>query len=109
MSSIYRLINICREERRTILDHYSAEEEKAYLESIGPRQAVFVAFVDGEFAGFAGIAPRWGYSGRLRHCGEIGTWVMPEMRGRGVGSALWREGVQPFCKEKGYRHLGSFV
>ncbi len=34
---------------------------------------------------------------------------MPEMRGRGVGSALWMEGILPFCVETGFRHVGAFV
>jgi len=106
---IARLIDICREERRTILNHFTLEEERVYLESMGPREAVLVAYEGDEFAGFAGIAARWGYSERLSHCGEGGTWVMPEFRGRGVGTALWREGVFPFCKEQGFRHVGSFV
>lgn len=106
---ISRLIDICRSERRTILNEYTPGAEQAYIEGLGPREAVFVARVDGEFAGFAGVAPRWGYSERLRHCGEGGTWVTPGMRGRGVGSALWREGVFPFCAEAGFRHIGSIV
>jgi len=106
---ISRLINICREERRTVLDAYTPESEREYLESMGSREVVVVAHVDGEFAGFAGVAPRYGYSERLRHCGEGGTWVMPEMRGRGVGSALWRDGILPFCAEAGFRHVGAFV
>ena len=106
---ISRLINTCRSERRTVLNEFSPDEERVYIEGLGPREAVFVARVEGEFAGFAGIAPRWGYSERLRHCGEGGTWVMPEMRGMGVGSALWRDGILPFCAEKGFRHVGAFV
>lgn len=106
---ISRLIDICRGERRTVLNHYSPEEEITYLEGMGPRQAVFVARVGDEFAGFAGIAPRWGYSERLKHCGECGTWVTPGMRGKGIGTALWREGVFPFSVEKGFRHIGAFV
>jgi ribosomal protein S18 acetylase RimI-like enzyme len=106
---ISRLIDICRSERRTVLDHYGPEEEAEYIMNLGPRAAVFVARVDGEFAGFAGIAPRWGYSERLRHCGEGGTWVMPEFRRRGVATALWREGILPFCRDAGFRHVGHFV
>ena len=106
---ISRLIDICRSERRTVLDRYSPEEEAEYIGNLDPRAAVFVARVGGEFAGFAGIAPRWSYSRRLRHCGEGGTWVMPGFRRRGVASALWREGVFPFCREVGFRHVGHFV
>ncbi len=35
--------------------------------------------------------------------------MTPEMRGRGVGSALWREGIFPFCSENGIRHVGASV
>ena len=42
------------------------------IEAMGPREQVFVANMNGEFAGFAGIAPRWSYSERLSHCGEGG-------------------------------------
>ena len=106
---IAQLIGICREERKTVLNHFTPEEERAYLESMGPGEAVFVAYKEGEFAGFAGIAPRWGYSDRLRHCGEGGTWVMPEFRGQGIGTALWEEGIFPFCQENGFRHVGAIV
>ncbi len=106
---IARLINICMEERRTVLNRFTPEEESAYLEAMGSREAVFVAKVDGKFAGFAGISPRYSYSERMRHCGEFGTWVMPEMRGKGVGSTLWREGIFLFCREAGFSHLGSSV
>lgn len=107
---IARLIDICRRERRTVLDHYTEEEEQAYIEGLHPRDAVLVAYIDGVgFAGFAGIARRWPYSERLKHCGEGGTWVMPEFRRIGVGRALWHEGVLPWCQKVGFHHLGFFV
>jgi hypothetical protein len=56
-SHISELIDVCRSERRTVLNYFSPEEERAYIEGLGPREAVFVAMVDGEFAGFAGVAP----------------------------------------------------
>jgi hypothetical protein len=79
---ISRLIDICRGERKTVLNEYSPEEMRAYIEGQGPREAVFVAIVDGEFAGFAAIAPRYGYSDRLRHCAEGGTRLSVLRRGR---------------------------
>lgn len=107
---IARLIDICRSERRTVLNPYTEEEERAYIESLHPRDAVFVAYIDGvEFAGFAGIARRWSYSERLEHCGEGGTWVMPEYRRMGVGRALWYKGVLPWSRRVGFHHLGFFV
>ena len=59
---ISRLIGVCRAEMRTVLNAYTPEEEAEYLRSLGPRDAVFVAKVDGEFAVFAGAAARWIYA-----------------------------------------------
>ena len=106
---ISELINLCVDERRTVLNRYTPEEERDYLLGLRPRAAVFVAYVGGVFAGFAGISPRWSYSNRLRHCGEPGTWVMPEFRGLGVGRALWVEGVFPWCRLHGFTYLGACV
>jgi phosphinothricin acetyltransferase len=107
--NISELIQICINEKRTILNPYSEEEERHYLENLQPREAVFVAIMDGVFAGFAGIAPRWVYSDKLSHCGECGTWVMPNYRGIGVGRALWEEGIFPWCQVNGFSHLGAMV
>ena len=106
---ISRLINICVGERKTVLNPFSPEEERVYLLGLGSREAVFVAYIGSEFAGFAGVAPRWRYSDRLCHCGEPGTWVMPEHRGKGVGRALWVEGIFPWCRKHGFTHLGASV
>ena len=106
---IAELINICIDEKRTILNPYSEEEEKLYLNNLQNREAVFVAYIKHEFAGFAGVAPRWGYSEKLRHCGEPGTWVMPKCRGKGVGKALWLYGILPWCEKQGFSHLGALV
>lgn len=107
---IANLIEICRKEKRTVLDHHTAQEEAEYLKKLHPRDAVFVARVEGtKFAGFAGIARRWPYSKRLQHCGEVGTWVMPNCRRRGVGLALWRDGIVPWCEKHGFMHLGFFI
>ena len=106
---ISALIGVCREERRTTLNAFTPEQEAAYLRDMPDREAVFVAYVGGEFAGFAGIAPRWAYSERMRHCGECGTWVMPLHRGKGVGRAMWERDILPWCREQGFTHIGAFV
>ena len=43
------------------------------------------------------------------HCGEPGTWVMPEYRGKGVGRALWEKGILPWCRDHEFSHLGASV
>ncbi len=106
---ISECIRVCRREKRTVLNEYTAEQEREYISNMGPREAVFVAYMGDGFAGFSGIAPRWPYSERLTHCGEGGTWVLPEHRGKGVGTMLWRRGVLPWCRKVGFKHVGFFV
>jgi GNAT superfamily N-acetyltransferase len=106
---ISNLIEICIEEKSTVLNPYSAEEERIYLKNLQKREVVFVAYLDVAFAGFAGISPRWSYSERHSHCGECGTWVMPEFRGLGVGRRLWELGILPWCNKMGFTHLGAMV
>lgn len=106
---ISKLIQICINEKRTILNPYSEEEERHYLENLQSREAVFVAYNEESFAGFAGIAPRWSYSDKLSHCGECGTWVMPKYRGIGVGRSLWEEGILPWCQVNGFTNLGAMI
>ncbi|MFX0094907.1 MAG: GNAT family N-acetyltransferase [Candidatus Hodarchaeota archaeon] len=92
-----------------MVDQFTAEEEKAFLANLHPRDGAFVAYVDEKFAGFASVSRRWAYSERLQHCGEGATWVMPEYRHKGVGATLWRKGVLPWCQEVGFKHIGFFV
>jgi GNAT superfamily N-acetyltransferase len=106
---ISALIGVCRDEKRTTLNAYTPEQEGVYLREMPEREAVYVAYVGGEFAGFAGVSQRWAYSDRMRHCGECGTWVMPKYRGRGVGRALWMDGILPWCRDQGFTHLGALV
>jgi len=108
--NIVALIKICRTEKKTVLNEYTVEEEIKYINNLHPRDAVFVAKTDsGIFVGFASINRRYLYSERLQHCGEVGTWVMPNFRRKGVGWSLWKNGVLPWCEKNGFKHLGFFI
>lgn len=108
-TDIAKLINLCRENRWTVLNEFTAEEESEYLRNMGSREAVFVATINNEFAGFSGLAPRFSYSDKMLHCAEGGTWVLPDHWSKGVGKTLWLEGNFPFGKRVGFRHYGHFV
>lgn len=104
---IAKLIQICREEKKTVLNYYTPDEEKNYIRNLPPRDAIFVARNErSEFTGFASINQRFHYSERLKHCGEAGTWVMPDFRRQRVGLSLWKKGVFPWCQKKGFKHVG---
>jgi len=107
---IVSLIQICRTERKTVLNEYTVAEERDYIINLPPRDAVFVARItDNLFAGFASINMRYRHSERLKHCGETGTWVMPAFRRQGIGKALWEKGIFPWCQKHGFKHLGFSI
>ncbi|MFX0211147.1 MAG: GNAT family N-acetyltransferase [Candidatus Hodarchaeota archaeon] len=107
---IAKLIQICREEGKTVLDHYTAKDEENYIKNLPSRDAIFVARKEGlKFAGFASINQRFHYSERLKHCGEVGTWTRPEFRRQGVGLSLWKKGIIPWCQKMGFKHLGFSI
>ena len=84
---------------------WTIEEERRYLESLSPREAVHVA-VDAR-RGIVGLQSldRWSsLLTSMAHVGQVGTFVLPEWRGRGLGRQLWNA-TAPFAHDAGYRKL----
>jgi ribosomal protein S18 acetylase RimI-like enzyme len=84
---------------------WSVDEERRYLESRSPREALHVA-VDGSH-GIVGLQSLELWSSVLdsmAHVGQIGTFLLPEWRGRGVGRQLWNA-TTSFARDAGYRKL----
>ncbi len=84
---------------------WSVEQERRYLESMSPREAIHVA-VDARQA-IVGLQSLDLWSPLLTsmsHVGQVGTFLLPEWRGRGVGRQLWNVTVS-FTRDAGYRKL----
>lgn len=84
---------------------WTVEEERQYLQSLSPREAVHVA-VDPERR-IVGLQSLDLWSPHLRsmaHAGQIGTFLLPEWRGRGVGRRLWTA-TESFARNQGYGKL----
>lgn len=84
---------------------WSTDEERRYLESLTARQAVHVA-VDGASA-IVGlqILDLWNPGlESMAHVGQLGTFLVPGHRGRGVGRQLWLA-TAPVARDAGYRKL----
>jgi len=87
---------------------FTREEERAYIASLTDREGVFLAELVGRTAGFQSIA-RWaGYTPSFDHVAELGTFVLPEYRRRGIGQAL-TEATLTFCREQSYEKLVIYV
>jgi ribosomal-protein-alanine N-acetyltransferase len=83
-------------------------EEATYLQGLSPREAVFVAIAEGRVVGFQTL-DRWvTYPSFMDHAGQLGTFVVPEWRGRGTSNALARATLG-FAREHGYRKLVIWV
>lgn len=84
---------------------WTVEEERRYLESLSPREALHVA-VDAvqRIAGFQSLDLWSPILSSMAHVGQVGTFLLPEWRGRGAGRQLWKA-TERFARNAGYRKL----
>lgn len=101
---------VIAERQYTVFDRpFSVDEERAFIASLGDRQALFVAEVNGRVVGLQSMDLFFPLAGAsMRHVGTLGTWLLPEARGRGLGLRMARQSVA-FAREKGYEKLVVFV
>ncbi|MSV28258.1 MAG: GNAT family N-acetyltransferase [Bryobacterales bacterium] len=85
---------------------WTVEQERAYLKALSPREAVHIAVAgSGTIAGFQSL-DLWAASIRsMMHVAQIGTFLLPEWRRCGVGSALF-EATRAFARDV---HYGKIV
>jgi phosphinothricin acetyltransferase len=81
------------------------EEESRYLDSLSPREAVHVAVAQaGEIVGVQ-VLDLWAPTLKsMAHVGQLGTFLLPEWRRRGIGNALFCATVE-FAKAAGYAKM----
>jgi len=95
------LATIAAERIHSAIDRaWTVEQERRYLELLSPREVIHVAVNDrSEILGLQ-ILDRWSSLESMAHVGQIGTFMLPDWRGQGVGrlgqcdrsSGLWRSG-----------------
>jgi ribosomal protein S18 acetylase RimI-like enzyme len=82
---------------------WTVEEERRYLESLSPREAVHVAVDDMQTIVGLQILDLWSPTlTSVAHVGQVGTFLLPQWRGRGVGRQLWTATVA-FGRDAGYQ------
>jgi ribosomal protein S18 acetylase RimI-like enzyme len=84
---------------------WSVEEEQRYIQSLSPREAIHVA-VDAthEIVGLQ-ILDLWSpILTSMAHVGQVGTFLLPGWRSRGVGRQLWNATLA-FALSAAYRKL----
>jgi ribosomal protein S18 acetylase RimI-like enzyme len=84
---------------------WSVEEERRYIESLSPREAIHVAVDDVQRIVGLQILDRWSpVLESMAHVGQVGTFLLPECRGRGLGRQLW-DATLRFARDADYRKL----
>ena len=87
---------------------WTADEQRRYIESLSPREAVHVAVADRQGIVGLQVIDRWSVIESMAHVGQVGTFLLPAFRGQGVGRRLW-SATTAFATEAGYRKLAIQV
>ncbi len=88
--------------------HWTPEDEQAFLQGLGPRSEAFVAAVEGSIVGFQVIEPFVNYTSTMAHVAQLGTYVLAEFRGRGIGRKL-AAATLAFGRAQGYEKAVIYV
>jgi phosphinothricin acetyltransferase len=89
----------------TIFDRpFSVDEEREFISTLGPRSALHVADGGRGILGVQSIDRFSHFASSLSHVATMGTWLIPEARGRRIGRMLFTESVS-FARASGYRKI----
>ena len=84
---------------------WSGPEQRDYIASLSPRDALHIAVdATGRVVGSQSIERYSPVLNSMGHVAQLGTFVLPEWRGRGVGQALFEVSRQ-FARSAGYRKI----
>ncbi len=84
---------------------FSLEQQREYMRSLSTREAFFIAEDEaGRVLGYQSL-DRWSaLFGSMSHVAQLGTFLLPEARGSGVGHALAERSLV-FAREAGYEKI----
>ena len=84
---------------------WTAAAQRTYLASLSPRETCHVAINEtGEIVGYQSLDLFSPILSSMAHVGQLGTFLLPEWRRRGVGQALFAA-TRQFAASAGYRKL----
>jgi GNAT superfamily N-acetyltransferase len=84
---------------------WGVEQEQRYLESLSAREAIHVAVHGANHIVGLQTLDRWStLLESMAHVGQVGTFLLPAWRGRGVGRELWKA-TEALAREARYQKL----
>jgi ribosomal protein S18 acetylase RimI-like enzyme len=107
ISNIWEVI--CAERIYTSVDKaFTAQQEREYISSLSPREAIFVAELDNKIVGFQSLDLWSKVLNSFRHVGVIGTFILPEFRGKGISYILANQTFD-FARANNYTKIVIYV
>jgi RimJ/RimL family protein N-acetyltransferase len=84
---------------------WTSDQQRSYFQSLSSREAFHVATAaSGNLIGYQSLDLYSPILPSMAHVGQVGTFLLPEWRGRGVGQALFNATMR-FAASVGYRKL----
>ena len=84
---------------------WTAAEQRTYLASLSTREVFHVAIAaTGQIVGYQSLDLYSPSLSSMAHVGQLGTFLLPEWRRRGVGLALF-DATRQFAASSGYQKL----
>lgn len=83
---------------------FSMEEERLFISSLRERSAIFVAEVHDKIVGVQVIDLFADYADSMQHVATMGTWILSDFRGHGIGRRLAEESFR-FAQRKRYKKV----
>lgn len=88
---------------------FSVDAERDYLRSMSAREAIFLAeTTTQQVVGFQSLDQWTKLYHSMDHVGQLGTFVLRDWRGRGIGRQL-ASSTLPFARSAGYEKLVIYV
>lgn len=100
--AIVHVIDVVMQEPNPVgFDHVlTPAEVRTWLSRLGGEGGVFLAIIDGGVVGFGALD----YNTIEPDTVVLGVWMLPEVRRRGIGTAL-AEYALGFARDKGYKRI----
>ncbi len=100
---------VCAERIYTSVDKaFTTQQEREYISSLSKREAIFVAEVDIKIVGFQTLDLWSKILNSFRHVGIVGTFILPELRGKGISYILANKTFD-FARANDYKKLVIYV
>ena len=101
-AAIVHVIEVAMREPNPVgFDHaLTPDEVRTWLSRLGGEGGVFLAIIDGTVVGFAALD----YNTIEPDTVVLGVWMLPDVRRRGIGTAL-AEYALGFARDKGYKRI----